>query len=90
MTRSLLHDKSIHNVIMGVAAWQKLPYSPQDVDVNDVVTPAEALQAIQKILLESLPKKLDEDGAQGKWVNGFNDCLELVRNNIIEMTGGEK
>lgn len=37
-----------------------------------------SLQAIMAVFEESLPSAVDEDGSQGKWVNGWNDYREYM------------
>ena len=35
-----------------------------------------------KTALGALSGKLDEDGSQGKWVNGYNDSIDQTRTNL--------
>lgn len=37
-----------------------------------------AIPAIMAVFEESLPNAVDEDGSQGKWVNGWNDYREYM------------
>ena len=46
----------------------------------------EATQAILTAVAEKLPSAVDEDGSQGKWVNGWND----YRNEVLAQLGKEE
>lgn len=54
------------------------------VDSDDEELVAEAKSAIREHFLKEalslIPEKADEDGSRGKWINGFNDANEQLRN----------
>lgn len=48
------------------------------------MTPERATEAILQAFLDHLPKELNTDGSEGKWVNGWNDYAKEIKDVIEE------
>jgi hypothetical protein len=46
------------------------------------ITPKKATEAILTLFEEVIPNDYDTEGSSGKWVNGWNDALQHLRDKI--------
>lgn len=53
----------------------------EDVYIASTEVPYYANQLLD-LFQKYIPKKVDEDGSSGKWVNGWNDCIDYIQANM--------
>lgn len=57
----------------------------EGIDDKFVVGRAGTKQALLQLILSKMPGELNENGSQGKWVNGWNDYREKVVDILNEL-----
>lgn len=75
-------EESVKEVLLSLSPIAGAKDYPNEQESKDI---DQALARIRDITLGVVPKEVDEDGSQGKWVNGFNDANNAIRKEL----GGE-